>query len=569
MKRIGVLPDDVLLEIFDFYMIMNIPYGGKTSVEAWQSLVHVCQRWRSLVLQSRRRLNLRLYCTPETPTRDKLDIWPALPLVVGGNMLSSGTDNIIVALGQTNRLCEVSLWDIADRKLERVLAAMQVPFPELTYLRLGPGLYSIGEVLVIPDSFLGGSAPRLRSFALYGIPFPGLPKLLSSATHLVYLALSNIPHSGYISPKAMITLLSVLSSLDSLILEFQSPQNRPDSESPSLPPLRRSILPALTSLQYKGVTEYLEELVTGIDTPQLDFLLITFFNQIDFDTPRLAQFINCTPTLRSPDEAAHVQFGDNFAYVELSASFPTPILKIVILCREPDWQLSFIEQVCNSSLEPLSTVEDFYIEHRRWRPVWMNDAVENTLWLQLLLPFIAVKNLYLSKEFAPGIVVTLQELVGGRITEVLPNLQNIFVERLEPSGPFQENIGRFVAARRLSGHPVAISDWGNGYNDSRLPYPTSTYSLGLPPSSPSLQDSRSVYPPISHRAGQQLVSYVYGDADSERTGSFVAARSDSNDEEDTENGMVAPFAHALAGCCCQARWHLQWLCLGLFCCQAA
>ena len=61
-------------------------------------------------------------------------------------------------------------------------------------------------------------------------------------------------------------------------------------------------------------------------------------------------------------------------------------------------------------------VEDFYIERRYWRTVWRNDAIENTLWLQLLLPFTAVKNLYLIKGFAPGILAALQELVGGRIT---------------------------------------------------------------------------------------------------------------------------------------------------------
>jgi hypothetical protein len=94
----------------------------------------------------------------------------------------------------------------------------------------------------------------------------------------------------------------------------------------------------------------------------------------------------------------------------------------------------------------------------------MNDAIENTLWLQLFLPFTAVKNLYLSEEFAPGIAATLQELVGGRVTEVLPSLENIFVKGLEPSGPFQKNIGQFVAARQISGHPIAISVWDEWSN---------------------------------------------------------------------------------------------------------
>jgi hypothetical protein len=77
-----------------------------------------------------------------------------------------------------------------------------------------------------------------------------------------------------------------------------------------------------------------------------------------------------------------------------------------------------------------------------------------------------VKNLYLPKEFAPGIAAALQELVGGGITEVLPSLQNVFVKGLEPSGPFQENIGQFVAARQLSGHPIAISNRNNSTSSS-------------------------------------------------------------------------------------------------------
>ena len=50
-------------------------------------------------------------------------------------------------------------------------------------------------------------------------------------------------------------------------------------------------------------------------------------------------------------------------------------LLISILCREPDWQLSSIEQFCNSSLHPVSTVEDLYIERQYWELVPMNDAI--------------------------------------------------------------------------------------------------------------------------------------------------------------------------------------------------
>ena len=132
MIQIDVLPDDFLLEIFHFY----IPYPRyeKKPIEGWQSLVHVCRRWKSLVFQSPRRLNLQLYCAPDTPAKDTLDVWPALPLIVEGYMALSGMDNIIAALGQSIRVCQVTLQGLAGWQLEEVFAAMQVPFPELTYL---------------------------------------------------------------------------------------------------------------------------------------------------------------------------------------------------------------------------------------------------------------------------------------------------------------------------------------------------------------------------------------------------------------------------------------------------
>jgi hypothetical protein len=199
MNQMDVLSDDVLLEIFDFYADKRPLQEGISSgkrkkvIEAWQLLVHACRRWRSLVLGSPRRLNLRPYCTFKTRIRDMLNVWPAFPLVVNSGGISSDTENIIAALRQSNRVCQVSLC-LLHRKSKAVLAAMKVPFPELTDLRVWT---FDTEPPVIPDSFLDGFAPRLRLFELNGTTFPGLPKLLLSATHLLSLSLLNIPYSGY------------------------------------------------------------------------------------------------------------------------------------------------------------------------------------------------------------------------------------------------------------------------------------------------------------------------------------------------------------------------------------
>ena len=430
---------------------------------------------KPFVFRSPRRLNLRLVCTPETPAKDTLDIWPpAFPLIVwGGDIKSSSagtTDNTIAALEQRNRVSQVHLFHLSSWQLENVLATMQVPFPELEYLRLTSADDDHETPPpVIPDSLLGGSAPHLRFFSLSRISFPGLPKLLLTCSRLVSLLLFNIPHSGYISPEAIVALFSVLSSLEDLRLSFQSPRSHPGgrlwsvTQSP-----KRSILrvPALRVFHFKGVTEYLEELVSRIGTPQLNQMNITFFNQIDFNTPRLAQFINCTPSLRALNEAhVYVCAPDTAARIRFqyrASEYSFEYLSINISCIEPDWQLSSIEQICNS-LHSLSTVEDLSIERlpAGYNPlVWKDDPLENILWLQLLLPFTAVKNLYLSVEHAPRIAATLKEqLVTSRVAEILPSLQNIFVAGLDRSGPLWENIEHFVAARQFSDNPIAISDW--------------------------------------------------------------------------------------------------------------
>jgi hypothetical protein len=160
-----MLPDDVL----------------KSLIEGWQTLAHVCHRWRSVVFGSPRRLNLRLVCTWETPARETLDVWPSLPLLIqDSNYPTEDVDNLI-AVERSDRVVRIHLDDVYGSELENVLAAMQVPFPELTGLALGSG----GMVSVLPDSFLGGSAPRLQFLTLNRLPFPGLSKLLLSATHLV------------------------------------------------------------------------------------------------------------------------------------------------------------------------------------------------------------------------------------------------------------------------------------------------------------------------------------------------------------------------------------------------
>ena len=446
-----MLPDDVLLEIFDLF---TRPLDhSKKIIEEWQILVHVCRRWRSLVFGSPHRLKLRLICSNETPARDTLDVWPPLPLFIWRIGGAGSVDDIVAVLERSDRVCDIDLRNLERLDLEIISAAMQVPFPELTIL----DLWSNETVSPLPDSFLGGSAPRLRRLELAGIPFPGLPKLLLSATQLVSLELHNIPHSGYIPPEAIVTALSTLTRLKLLRLFFESPQSRPDPAHQRPPLTTHSVLPNLELFEFKGDSEYVEVVMAHIDAPRLEILQTILFNDIVFDTPQLTQFIGRTPNMQAL-EKAYVTFDGDSAAVELSSLEHGRYerLKVRILCRELDWQVSSMEQICASCLPPLPTLDLHIVGNSRYRQHWEGN-VDNALWLRLLQPFTSVKNLYLSEVIAGRIIPALQELVGDRAAEVLPTLENIFLEEGHRSGPVQEGIQQFVAVRQATNHPIAVS----------------------------------------------------------------------------------------------------------------
>jgi hypothetical protein len=459
---IDILPDDVLLLIFHFHRILHQRLHPSINLE-WHQLVHVCQRWRSVVFASPNFLNLRLVCGPWTRV-GLTGIWPPLPIIIrdGANdwFVPEHSDLDTAIAVHYNRVREINLFNLISLQLQRLASAMREQFPALIHLTLHFAGYDRRLALDLPDEFLGGSTPRLQSLELQSIPFPALPKLLLSATELVRLTLWKIPHSGYVSPEAIATGLAVLANLESLTLEFMSPLSRPNRATRRPPPPTRGVLPALTRFRFRGASEYLEDLVARIDAPLLDSIYITFFHQLIFDIPRLTQFMRRTTRFQALNEA-HVEF----TYPVVQVGYLPPIRTfdetsgLRISCRGLDWQLSFLAQVCTSFFPSIYMVEHLYIHEPRYLPSQWQDETENMQWLEMFHPFTAVKNLYVCEGLAPSIAPALQELVGGRRTEVLPILQTIYLEGLEPSEPVQEGIGKFVAARQLSGHPITVSRW--------------------------------------------------------------------------------------------------------------
>ena len=462
-SAINKLSDDVLLVIFHFYLEEAFVGDGR-AYDGWHDLVHVCHRWRSLVFASPRHLDLRLLCTSRRPVGKSLDIWPDLPIVVQHHAktsrlsgYSSMTD-IIAALLQHNRVYKIEINDIPTSLLMN-FTAMRGPFQVLTDLELRS---NDRAAPVLPDFFLGGLAPRLQSLKLQRIPFPSLPRLLFSATDLVTLHLFAIPQSGYVSPGAIVSALSMLTRLKSLHLDFDPSQRwAPVGSRPRLP-LKRIILPALIEFYLWSDSEYMEDMVSRIDIPLLNSSRIAFSSQPNSTTPLLRDFISRTEVFEELHRAK-VAISKDSIHLTLSQPDAGPdgkILKLRISCNASEWRFSSLTQICSSLLSPLPTLEhlEIFADQLHWR----FNMMENAHWLGLLRPFSSVKDLVLFDDLVKFVAPALRELTGERVSEFLPGLKNLFLKGscpLAPSQLVQEAIEQFVLARRLSGQPVVLHYW--------------------------------------------------------------------------------------------------------------
>ena len=467
---INILPDDILLLVFHFDRVTYI--DGLAVVDRarlrwrWHRLIYVCRRWRSIVFAFPKFLDLALVCDPSTPV-ELIDIWPPLPIIIRDRIDRHMPNDYAfqAAIVHPSRVCQIDLRYKTRSQLQRLASAMQDQFPALIHLSLDSDKFDDEIVdesaLTIPDGFLGESAPCLQSLELDFMAFPALPKFLLSATALVRLTLWNIDDYGYFSPEAILTGLAVLVNLEYLSIGFIRPRSLPDQESRRPPPPARTVLPTLTFFKFQGTTEYLNELVAGIDAPLLDSLFITFtFNEFIFDISQLAQFMRRTTRFQALSEV-HVKFDNYNVQVDFRPSSLTLVEKprMVITSRAINWpELSNMMLVLTSLFPSIYIVEHLYMHGPRPSSPQLQDPMQ---WLEILRPFTAVKNFYVVKKFVQHFAPALEELVGESVIDVLPALEGLYLEEFEPPGHVGEAIGQFVAARRLLDHPVAVSHWKN------------------------------------------------------------------------------------------------------------
>ena len=455
-----MLPNDVLVEIFDWYLGED---QDDLNVDAWYPLVHVCRSWRNIIFGSSHRLNLRLLYTAKPGNRacGMLRIWPAFPIIIQVNGVRQWSlINVLAAFEHKDRIRKIQLMNIPDMALRTILLAMQEPFPALTDLALMSSIEETG--LIIPDSLFGGFAPRLRSFTLYSIPFRGLQQLVSSSVrNLVELSLLKIPRRGYIQIMSIVNPLSMLTKLESLSMEF-SLEPRRERHRRYRPPPTRSVLPSLKFCSFQGICGYLEDFVIMIDTPRLEILDVTLcqYHSHPFSSsrkypPRFNRFLCRTEMFKTLNNASIHLWSDKLE-ITLSrkpwASNAKMTLKI--MCKN---KIRTLGRVCATHFLFFSKVESLGIssQYHKWRShLEASASAEDILWARPLFHFTAVRSLYLSEEIVPSVACGLKLVLDseGRIPPnlVLRSVENISTVRPLRSGSVKTTIDQFAAIRGLS-----------------------------------------------------------------------------------------------------------------------
>ena len=290
------------------------------------------------------------------------------------------------------------------------------------------------------------------------IAFPSLPELLLPSQDLVDLQLHETPGAGYFSPEAFANALSGMTQLRTLSFHLLSFPRRRSFLSVPPPPGERILLPALTQLKYRGISKYLDSLAARIDAPRLGDIDITLFSQPTMDAFQFGRFIERIG-LQAPLSRGTFQISVHAISISFANASTSSPLRLQISCKQLDWQLSCMAQICHQFSPFLFRVENLGINMIDSSSGY--DGVDGDQWLELVLAFSGAKDIRVTGEVATRILRAFPPANGSNET-VLPALRHICVEDL---GAISEaSWDALQDSQRLSGHPVELQGLCHIYN---------------------------------------------------------------------------------------------------------
>ena len=487
---IHILDDDSLLNIFYLYRPnflgededdLHRLTGGRELWNRgrwWYRLVHVCQRWRNLILGSASYLRLSLVCTNGTPVENVLAHPPHLPLTVdymdGDGITAEDEERFLLALKQRHRIRHLRLF-FPERILQRLVVAIEGEFPILEYLIVEPQAES--TALRLPETL---QTPNLHHLTLFGFVCPIRSRLHPTAASLVTLCLVVDHQSAYFQPNVLLQWISFMPQLENLETTFTFPASDGDAERQLtyIPITTHITLPNLRYFRFRGDGDYLEGIVRWIATPRLENLHIRHFHLLTFSFPHLLQFMKTTPHLRF--DSVDIMFRDERIHMTgIFREADTHILSVRVDCWLLDQQVSSGAQICNALSQVLSAVDHLKLDYEihSFSSEEHND-VRRIEWRNLLRSFSNVKTLYVEGGLVEELSRCLRLEDGELPLELLPELRQL---RYSESGDAGDPFTSFIDARQNAERPVTL------VRDSLNPGLSPSPSLSLSPSPSSFE----------------------------------------------------------------------------------
>ncbi|KAI0258951.1 hypothetical protein BC834DRAFT_668044 [Gloeopeniophorella convolvens] len=346
-------PDDVLLRVFDFYRLAA-PSPMETGwTWPWQSLAHVCHRWRHLIISSHKRLKLDLHITHGAPVASILRLPPSFAFDVGywneaynddsdGDETDDESDDdvseedsdanrsdtedgmeaqgieprvlvswspedinaVALAFESPDRIRNIALL-ADDDVLRQFFTTMTGAAPQLESLRLRAANWPCSPH-IFPDNFLAEGAPLLRVLNLSGV-LPPLP----SSLHITQLEFSleyDFPGGNLSLVSELVERVCQMSRLECLTVQLEAYDFSGRTSVQPPPVVAQVTLPSLTRFVFVGLSTYLELFTCRTVAPKLAEFEIRFEDEAVFIIPSLISFIDHGTMFAGPGMVAHLQF---------------------------------------------------------------------------------------------------------------------------------------------------------------------------------------------------------------------------------------------------------------------
>ncbi|KAI0261326.1 hypothetical protein BC834DRAFT_972747 [Gloeopeniophorella convolvens] len=435
---INVLPNEILLEIFEHYLSDNFPSPLNWSPQSdWCTLAHVSERWREVLFASAQRLNLIFHCDFDGEMSNAEMILlapPSVPLALSSKSgYKPGLDMLLdCALQYWDRVGQITVTG-SQQALQRLLAAM----PN----RLAPSLVDLDIHAshrdwesesddhrlkwTLPTNFLRGLAPRLTRVVLTGISLSHLPlTMLSNPAHLAPLRaldLYSIDH-GFISFNALVDTLRAAPQLTRLLLHFNHHLSWSRDEEGLLPATNEILrLSLLKRLDYQGPSRWVEALTARLETPALNFVQTVIHDEGPAVLPNLSALVINAESLRF--DRATVRLSDNVLEIRFFQEDHRNFLLVFscIQCGDRTWSLF---KFCKAIAEKLFAVRRLGVE-ALFPP---DPTPEPRPWLNLLLLFSGLRSLCVDPNGCLVLFYVLRpSQIGGLPEGLLPDLRRIVV----------------------------------------------------------------------------------------------------------------------------------------------